>query len=93
VSGPAEPDPSACGDIVAEKAILAPGAREKLLRACGIDAALPDGKPDPGLPLQPKPAREPTTSSALSPTIGSSREKPIRHARVRMRGCGGNLPN
>ena len=31
------------------KPILALGAGEQLLRACGIDAALPDGQPDPGL--------------------------------------------
>jgi len=31
------------------KPILALGAGEQLLRACGIDAALPDGQCDPGL--------------------------------------------
>ena len=31
------------------KPVLALGAGEQLLRACGIDAALPDGQPDPGL--------------------------------------------
>src|SRR5687768_1440044 len=31
------------------KPILALGAGEQLLRACGVDAALPDGRPDPGL--------------------------------------------
>ena len=31
------------------KPILALGAGEQLLAACGIDAALPDGQPDPGL--------------------------------------------
>jgi catalase len=31
------------------KPILAMGAGEQLLRACGIDAELPDGQPDPGL--------------------------------------------
>ena len=31
------------------KPILALGAGEQLLRDCGIDAALPDGQPDPGL--------------------------------------------
>ena len=30
------------------KPILALGAGEQLLRACGIDAALPDGQPIPG---------------------------------------------
>ena len=71
VSGPAEPDASASGDIGDEaisalradgrtlefikdqyrhcKPILALGAAEQLLRACGIDTALPDGQPDPGL--------------------------------------------
>jgi hypothetical protein len=41
VSGPAEPDASGAG--------LALGAGEKLLRACGVDAALPHGQADPGL--------------------------------------------
>ena len=31
------------------KPILALGAGEQLLKACGIDTALPDGQPDPGL--------------------------------------------
>ncbi|HMF61059.1 MAG TPA: DJ-1/PfpI family protein, partial [Vicinamibacterales bacterium] len=31
------------------KPILALGAGEQLLRACGVDAALPDGEADPGL--------------------------------------------
>ena len=31
------------------KPILALGAGEQLLRACGIDVTVPDGKPDPGL--------------------------------------------
>ena len=35
------------------KPILALGAGEQLLGACGIDAALPDGQPDPGLILVP----------------------------------------
>src|SRR6185503_21297920 len=33
------------------KPILALGAGEALLRACGIDATVPDGQPDPGLIL------------------------------------------
>jgi catalase len=35
------------------KPILATGDSEKLLEACGIPAALPNGKPDPGVLLAP----------------------------------------
>ena len=31
------------------KPILALGASDQLLEACGIDTALPDGQPDPGV--------------------------------------------
>jgi hypothetical protein len=56
VSGPGEPDASGIGEIVAEKAagthckpILAVGAGDQLLTACGIAIALPNGQPDPGV--------------------------------------------
>jgi catalase len=38
------------------KPILALGAGEKLLRACGVDAALPDGQADPGLIIASEPS-------------------------------------
>jgi catalase len=62
------------------KPILALGPGKQLLDACGIDATLPDGQPDPGLIIASDTSGRPTTSSAPSPNIGTSREKPTHHA-------------
>ena len=69
------------------KPILALGAGDQLLEACGIDTALPDGQPDPGLIIDVgRERRRPTSSSPRSPSIGISPEKPIRRACEARRG-------
>ena len=54
------------------KPILAVGASEQLLTACGIDAALPNGQPDSGVIPRRTRARRPMGSSRPSPSIGTS---------------------
>ena len=69
------------------KPILAVGASDQLLAACGIDRALPDGQPDPGvITTADVSTATGRRSSRPSPGTGISPEKPIRRACEARRG-------
>ena len=70
------------------KPILALGAGEQLLRACGIDAALPDGQPDPGLDHRIGHERGDRRLRRRHRQTSALRQRNRSAARVRTRGCG-----